>query len=85
MSCFKTDQVGATDIVTFYRKVPTKADNTIGIMIFISDYAAVAIRESSSDHIPLLLLNHYKELSFAASYGKLTPNRDLRWKIEYRY
>jgi hypothetical protein len=55
---FTTDQAGATDIDTFFKKVTTKADNTMGIMVSISGYSSVAIQEASSDRTPLLLFDH---------------------------
>jgi len=55
---FTTDQAGATDIDSFYKKVTSKADNTMGIMISISGYSSVAINEASGDRTPLLLLDH---------------------------
>jgi len=55
---FTTDQAGATDIDTFYKKVTSKADNTMGVMVSISGYSSVAINEASGDRTPLLLLDH---------------------------
>lgn len=55
---FTTDQAGATDIDTFYKKVTTKADNTMGIMVSISGYSTVAVQEASGEKTPLLLMDH---------------------------
>jgi hypothetical protein len=55
---FTSEQVGAPDIDTFYKKVTTKADNTMGIMVSISGYSGVAIKEASGDRTPLLLMDH---------------------------
>ena len=55
---FTTGQAGAPDIDTFYKKVTTKADNTMGIMVSISGYSSVAKKEASGDRTPLLLLDH---------------------------
>lgn len=55
---FTADQAGATDIDTFYKKVITKADNTMGVMVSISGYSHVAVEEASGEKTPLLLLNH---------------------------
>lgn len=55
---FTSEQAGASDIDTFYKKVTTKADNTMGIMVSISGYSSVAIQEASGDKTPLLLLDH---------------------------
>jgi hypothetical protein len=55
---FTTKQADANDIDIFYKKVVTKADNTMGIMVSISGYSSVATREASSDRTPLLLLDH---------------------------
>ena len=54
-----SDQAGATDIDTFFKKVTTnKADNTMGVMVSISGYSKTAIEEASCDRTPLLLLDH---------------------------
>lgn len=55
---FTDSQADATDIDSIYKKVITKADNTMGIMISISGYSSVAIAEASGDKTPLLLLDH---------------------------
>src|SRR5271157_5542878 len=54
---FTTDQAGSTDIDSLYKKVITKADNTLGIMVSISGYSKVAIEEASGDKTPLLLMD----------------------------
>jgi len=55
---FTADQAGATDIDSFYKKVTTKADNTMGVMVSISSYSSVAIKEASGEKTPLLLFDH---------------------------
>ena len=55
---FTAEQAGATDIDTFYKKVTSKADNTMGVMVSISGYSSVAKKEASGDRTPLLLLDH---------------------------
>ncbi len=55
---FTTEQAGATDIDSFYRKVTSKADNTMGIMVSISGYSSVAKQEASGEKTPLLLMDH---------------------------
>jgi len=55
---FTADQAGAPDIDTLYKKVTTKADNTMGIMVSVSGYSAVAKKEASGDRTPLLLMDH---------------------------
>lgn len=55
---FTTAQAGSTDIDSLYKKVITKADNTMGIMVSISGYSKVAIDEASGDKTPLLLMDH---------------------------
>lgn len=55
---FTANQSDATDIDTFYKKVTTKADNTMGIMVSISGYSSVAIKEASGSKTPLLLFDH---------------------------
>lgn len=55
---FTTDQAAATDVDSFYRKVTTKADNTMGVMVSISGYSSVAREEASGERTPILLLDH---------------------------
>lgn len=55
---FTSEQAAATDIDTFYRKVTSKAHNTMGVMVSISGYSPVATKEASSERTPLLLLDH---------------------------
>jgi hypothetical protein len=55
---FTSEQTGAADIGDFYRKVTSKADNTMGIMVSISGYSSVAKKEASGERTPLLLMDH---------------------------
>jgi hypothetical protein len=55
---FTSGQAGAPDIDTFHKKVTSKADNTMGIVVSISGYSSVAISEASGPKTPLLLLDH---------------------------
>ena len=55
---FTAGPADATDIDSFYKKITTKADNTMGVMISISGYTSVARREASGDRTPMLLLDH---------------------------
>jgi hypothetical protein len=55
---FTAEQASAPDIDNFYKKVTSKADNTMGIMVSISGYSSVAREEASGDKTPLLLLDH---------------------------
>jgi len=55
---FTGSQAGAPDIDTFHKKVTTKADNTMGIMVSMSGYSSVAVNEASGDRTPLLLLDY---------------------------
>lgn len=71
---FTTGQSSANDIDTFYKKVVTKADNTMGIMVSISGYSSVAIEEASGDKTPLLLLDHshiYSALSGVIGFPEI--------------
>lgn len=54
---FTSNQSDAPDIDSFKNKVVTKADNTMGIMVSISGYSSIAIKEASRDKTPLLLLD----------------------------
>lgn len=55
---FTTEQAQASDIDSLYKKVTSKADNTMGVMVSISGYSKVAKQEASSARTPLLLLDH---------------------------
>lgn len=55
---FTAGQADATDIDSFYKKITTKADNTMGVMVSISGYSSVAKQEASSERTPMLLLDH---------------------------
>lgn len=55
---FTAGQAGATDIDSFYKKVVTKAENTMGIMLSISGFSSVAIDEASGERTPILLMDH---------------------------
>ena len=55
---FTAGRADVTDIDSFYKKVTTKADNTMGVMVSISGYSSVARQEASGDRTPLLLLDH---------------------------
>ncbi len=71
---FTSKQSDATDIDSFYKKVTTKADNTMGIMISISGYSTIAIKEASGSRTPLLLLDHghiYLALSGVMSFTEI--------------
>jgi hypothetical protein len=71
---FTSEQAGANDIDSFYKKVVTKADNTMGIMVSISGYSSVAIKEASGEKTPLLLMDHshvYYALSGIMSLGDI--------------
>lgn len=54
---FTAEQAGAPDIDTFYKKVISKADNTMGIMVSISGYSTIARQEASGERTPILLLD----------------------------
>lgn len=55
---FTGSQADATDIDSLYKKVTSKADNTMGIMVSISGYSSIAIDEASGEKTPLLLMDH---------------------------
>ena len=42
---FTTEQAGATDVDTLHKKVSSKADNTMGILVSISGFSATALKE----------------------------------------
>ena len=55
---FTGAQSGATDIDSLHKKVSGKADNTMGVMVSISGYSSVAIKEASGPKCLLLLFDH---------------------------
>ncbi|MGD0499674.1 MAG: restriction endonuclease [Bryobacteraceae bacterium] len=55
---FTAEQASAPDIDTFFRKVASKADNTMGVMVSISGYSSIARKEASGERTPILLLDH---------------------------
>jgi len=54
---FTGTQADATDIDSFKAKIDSKADNTMGVIVSISGYSSVAIKEASGKKTPLLLLD----------------------------
>jgi hypothetical protein len=54
---FTADQAAATDIDSLRAKVDDKADNTMGIMVSISGYSSVAIKDASGRQTKLMLLD----------------------------
>jgi len=63
---FTREQAGAPDVDVFRRKVESKADNTMGIMVSMSGYSSVALDAGSGPKTPLLLLD-YSHLYFLLS------------------
>jgi hypothetical protein len=55
---FTSARADAPDIDTFHKKVSSKADNTMGVMVSVSGFSSIAIREASGPKTPLLLLDH---------------------------
>lgn len=55
---FTREQADAPDIDVFFKKVHEKADNTMGLMVSMSGYSAVAIGEASKSRTPLLLIDY---------------------------
>ncbi|EIW9292418.1 hypothetical protein AOS94_07995 [Klebsiella pneumoniae] len=54
---FQKSQSDATDIDSLKAKVSKMADNTMAVMISVSGYSSVAIKESSGSRTPLILLD----------------------------
>jgi hypothetical protein len=65
---FTSEQAGATDIDSFFKKVSGKADNTMGVMFSISAYSSVAIQEASGPK-GLILLFDYQHLYMLLTGG----------------
>lgn len=55
---FTAGQADANDVDSFLAKVNDMADNTMGIMVSISGYSPVAVKQASGRKSPLLLLDH---------------------------
>jgi hypothetical protein len=55
---FTREQSDAPDIDSLHKKVTTKADNTMGVMVSISGYSSTATKEASGPKTPLLLIDH---------------------------
>ena len=55
---FTASQSDAPDIDALLKKVNDKADNTMGIVLSMSGFSSVAVREASFSRSPLLLLDH---------------------------
>lgn len=71
---FTAHQAGAIDIDSFFKKVHSKADNTMGLMVSMSSYSSIAIKEASTARTPLLLLDYahiYLLLSGVISFVEL--------------
>ena len=71
---FTAGRAEVTDIDSFYKKITTKADNTMGVMVSISGYTSVARREASGDRTPILLLDFshlYMVLGGIMGFGDL--------------
>ncbi len=56
---FTKEQASAPDVDVFRRKVESKADNTMGILISISGYSDPAVTSAGGDRSPVLLLTHH--------------------------
>jgi Restriction endonuclease len=55
---FTAGPCDAPEVDTFLRKVTTKADNTMGIMVSMSGYTDPAKQEASGPRTPLLLMDY---------------------------
>lgn len=73
---FTKQQAGAPDVDVFRRKVETKADNTMRMMISMAGYSSTAIEAGSGPRTPLLLLDR------AHIYAVPVGAADLRTVIE---
>ena len=55
---FQEDPVGAPDVDVFRRKVESKADNTMGIMVSMSGYTTPDVDAASGERSPILLVDY---------------------------
>jgi Restriction endonuclease len=67
---FTTQQAGTTDIDTLHKKVASKADNTMGILISLSGFSTTALKEASGPKTTLLLFD-YNHI-YAVLGGRMT-------------
>jgi hypothetical protein len=71
---FTKDQAGATDVDSVLKKINDKADNTMGLMVSMSGYSEVALREASGRRTPLMLMDHrhvYFALGGSVAFGEI--------------
>lgn len=55
---FRGAPIGAEHVDVFRRKVETKADNTMGVMVSMSGYTAPAVETASGERSPILLMDY---------------------------
>ena len=55
---FTREQAGAPDVDIFRRKVESKADNTMGLMVSMSGYSSTALEAASGPKTPILLIDY---------------------------
>ena len=55
---FALAKTGAPDIDVFMAKITRKADNTMGILVSMSDFTSGAVKEASRDRTPMMLLDY---------------------------
>ena len=55
---FGRKALGAPDVDTFRRKVESKADNTMGIIVTMSGYTGPAVEAASGERSPVLLMDY---------------------------
>lgn len=55
---FTAEQACAPDVDTFLIKIGDKADNTMGVMVSMSGYSSVAVKQASKPKTPLLLMDY---------------------------
>jgi hypothetical protein len=71
---FTAEPASATDIDSLHKKVTEKADNTMGVMVSVSGYSAVAVSGASGPKSLLLLLDHghiYLALAGTATFSEI--------------
>lgn len=68
---FTSSQSAATDIDSLLAKLGNVADNTMGLMVSMSGYSAVAVTQASGKKTPLILLDASHVMSLLYSGWKL--------------
>lgn len=68
---FTQNQSDATDVDSLLAKITNVADNTMGLMVSMAGYSAVAINQASGKKTPLILIDHAHVMALLQGTWKL--------------